>query len=101
MYQKKATVNAKFKNGNQSITAKLLFNEAGELVNFISNDRFETAGKEFIKNPWSTPVSGYKSFNGHCLAANGKAIYHRPEGDFCYIKMDVKEIDYNLTAFRQ
>jgi hypothetical protein len=46
------TVDAKFTNGNITISATLFFNEEGELVNFLSNDRFETAdGKTYINYP--------------------------------------------------
>ncbi|OFX20573.1 MAG: hypothetical protein A2041_06815, partial [Bacteroidetes bacterium GWA2_31_9b] len=59
------TVFAKYTNGKISIGATLYFNEKGELVNFISNDRFETTdGKTYKNYPWSTPVKDYKDFNG-------------------------------------
>ena len=90
------TVNAKYTNGNITIRAVLYFNQEGELVNFISNDRFETADGKIYKNfPWSTPVKEYRDFNGIKIASSAKMIYHRPEDDFCYGEFDLKEIEYN------
>ena len=90
------TVKARYTNGNITISATLFFNEEGKLVNFISNDRFETAdGKTYKNYPWSTPVKEYKDFNGAKLASSASTIYHRPNGDFCYGEFVLKEIEYN------
>lgn len=90
------TVKAKFTNGGLTIGATLLFNEKGELLNFISNDRFETAdGKIYINNPWSTPIKEYKDINGIRVVASASTIYHRPDSDFCYGEFILKEIEYN------
>jgi hypothetical protein len=91
------TVRAKFTNGAISITATLLFNERGELVNFISNDRFDTRdGKSYMNYTWETPIiDGYQDINGYRLAKGAKAIYKRPDGDFCYGEFKVKSIEYN------
>jgi len=61
------TTEAKFSNGNITITATLYFNEEGELINFLSNDRFEYSdGNKYINYPWLTPVTGYTDINGRC-----------------------------------
>lgn len=52
-----SSVKAYFTNGGIIISATLFFNETGELINFISNDRFETKdGKTYKNYPWVTPV---------------------------------------------
>lgn len=64
----KTTVEARYTNGNITISATLFFNEKGELVNFLSNDRYETLdGKTFNNYPWITPVTDYADINGHLL----------------------------------
>jgi len=74
------TVDAKFTNGNITISATLFFTEEGKLVNFLSNDRFETTdGKTYINNPWITPVTGYTDINGYRLPTSAKLIYKRPD----------------------
>jgi len=90
------TVKAKFTNGGITIGATLSFNEKGELINFISYDRFETKdGKTYKNYPWKTPVMEYKLINGYRLASGGQAIYEHPEDDFCYGEFIIKNIDYN------
>jgi hypothetical protein len=90
------SVEARFTNGHLSIGAKLIFNEKGELINFVSNDRYETAdGKTLNNYPWSTPVKGYRDFNGIKLATGASTIYHHPDIDFCYGEFELKDIKYN------
>jgi len=94
-------VKAKFTNKGNSIAAILTFNEEGQLTDFISNDRFLSAeGKMYTSYPWSTPVTKYGDFGGTKIAAYGEAIWHTPEGEFCYGKFDLVEIEYNCTEFR-
>jgi hypothetical protein len=90
------TVKARFTNGNITIGATLFFNEKGELINFVSYDRFETAdGKTYKNYPWSTPIKEYKIFNGVPTPSSASIIYHRPDIDFCYGEFILKEIEYN------
>ena len=90
------TVKAIFKNGNIKVAASLFFNEKGELINFLSNDRFETTdGKIYNNFPWSTPISEYKNFDGFRLASKADVIYHKPAGDFCYGKFQIETVRFN------
>lgn len=90
------TVKARYTNGNIAISATLFFNEEGELANFVSNDRFETAdGKTYRNCPWTTPAKEYKDFDGARLASSASIIYQRPDGDFCYGEFVLKEVEHN------
>ena len=95
------TVGSKFTNGNISIGATLYFNEEGELVNFLSNDRFETTdGKNYNNYPWLTPVTGYTNINGYRLPSGAKLIYKHPDEDLVYGEFTLKSIEYNWRDFR-
>lgn len=94
------TVKAKFTNEGNSITATLYFNEKDELVNFVSDDRYESADGKVYKNfRWSTPISNYKDFNGRKVATYGEAIWEKPSGKFIYGKFNLVEIEYNNREF--
>ncbi|MCK0188400.1 DUF6544 family protein [Arenibacter sp. F20364] len=86
---------ATFNNNGTSITAILYFNEKGQLVNFISNDRYSVS--EMKAFPFSTPVSNYKNINGYKLPTYGEAIWHYPDGEFVYGKFRVVDIVYNVS----
>jgi hypothetical protein len=92
------TVNATFQNGSISISAVLYFKENGELINFISNDRYETDGKKYNNYPWATPVEDYRIINGYYLPSKAKLIYQKPEGDFTYGELEYKSVQYNLKG---
>lgn len=91
------TVRARFTNADITISATLVFNEQHQLVNFISDDRYETIdGKTFNNYPWETPLSDYHDFNGFMLASKGDLLFKRPEGDFCYGKFELCDVQYNV-----
>jgi hypothetical protein len=91
-------VKAIYQNGNIRISAVLYFNERGELINFISNDRFDTDGEKYESYPWATPVENYRMMNGYLLPGKAQLIYQRPDGDFTYGELEFKNIKYNLAA---
>lgn len=93
------TVKAVFTNDDIRISAVIYFNREGQLVNFISNDRFDTDGKEYISHPWETPMSEYRTFDGYRLPSKAKVIYKRPAGDFCYGEFELQSIKYNCAGF--
>jgi len=74
-----------FTLGPNTVSAELVFNQAGELVDFISDDRgaLEKDGTLRILR-WTTPMTSYRDFGGWHLASEGDAIWHRPEGPFPY-----------------
>jgi len=92
----KNSVKARFRCNGIEISANLLFNDEGQLTTFWSDDRYYlNAVKKMQKVKWSTPVSGYKSYNGIMLASYGEAVWSFPEGDFCYAKFNLKDVTYN------
>jgi hypothetical protein len=95
------TVKARYSNQGNTITATLYFNEIGELINFSSDDRFESSDGRIYKNyTWTTPIRNYKVYNNRKVPSYGEAIWRKPEGEFCYGKFNLVEIDYNLKEYK-
>jgi hypothetical protein len=89
-------VKCSFSNNNITIHAILSFNRKGELINFISNDRFVYVEKgTMARIPWQTPIKAYKSVNGYYLPAKAELIYNYDEGDLCYGEFNLGQIEYN------
>ncbi|MDY0281177.1 MAG: hypothetical protein RBR35_11520 [Salinivirgaceae bacterium] len=95
------TVNAIFKNGGISIRATLYFNARGELVNSISNDRYDTDGEKYTSYPWATPVGNYRTIKGYWLPSTIKLIYQKPEGNFIYDELEFNDVRYNLINMEE
>ena len=89
------TTKAVFTNSGISISAILYFNEAGQLINFTSDDR--TAISDMKQYRFSTPVAGYENLNGINVMSGGEAIWHYPDGEFVYGKFKLKSIQYNIS----
>ncbi len=88
---------ARFTNPPFMVSAQLYFTEEGQLVNFISNDRFETDGKTYKNYPWETPVSDYKEFNDYKLGTRAGLWYDRPDGRFQYGELELVDVEYNCS----
>lgn len=86
-------VKATFTNTPFSVSAELVFNADGELINFFSDDRYAVADMKRYR--FSTPFSQYKKINGRLIGTYGEAIWHYPDGEFVYGKFYLKEVEYN------
>ena len=94
------TVRASFTNAGHTVRAELSFNDAGELTNFVSDDRYQTSpdGRNAKRVRWSTPLDGYRSFGPVRVAARGEARWHEPGGDYAYIELTLDDVKYNLRS---
>ena len=88
------TVRATFTNAGQSVHAELDFNDAGELTNFRSDDRYQSSsdGRSMTPAQWSTPVGGYRRFGPFRLASRGEARWGEFGSDYAYIELELDEI---------
>lgn len=90
------TVEATYTHAGNTIRARLSFDAAGDLVGFLSHDRFQSAdGKTYRRLPWSTPLRDHRDFGGVRIPAYGEAIWLAPEGDIAYGRFDLDAVTYN------
>ena len=91
-------VKATFTNNGIKVTATLYFNEKGELVNLVSEDRFAIGENNSVsRHTWSTPLREYKHIHDYKLASYAETIYTYPSGDFTYATFTLKNVEYNLS----
>lgn len=89
------SVRGAFTRGDQTISAVLVFDGHGDLVDFISEDRYFSAdGKTVEKLPWRTPLHDPRDFGGVRLPARGDATWRTPKGDFVYGEFTLDEVAY-------
>ncbi|MBK8482410.1 MAG: hypothetical protein IPL40_14795 [Proteobacteria bacterium] len=93
------SVRGRFDRGDQAVAAVLTFDEQGDLINFVSEDRFYSAdGKSFSRLPWSTPLRDHRDFAGVRIPARGDAVWKTPAGDFVYGEFHLDELEYFSAA---
>lgn len=93
------TARATFTSAGHAIRAELVVNDSGELVDFVSDDRFRTSpdGRQLIRARWSTPVGGYRTFGAVRLASEGEGRWHEPGGDYAYLELHIDDVRYNVA----
>lgn len=90
------TADAVFTNAGHTVRARLTFNDAGALVDFVSDDRSQvTIGGAIRRVRWSTPLGPYRTFGRTRLTSGGEARWHEPDGDWTYIEIVFDEVRYN------
>jgi hypothetical protein len=85
-----------FTNAGHTISAVLTFDPDGDLVSFVSNDRFQDDGKKRRRLPWSTPLKNYREFAGARVAADAEARWQDPDGIWTYGEFTVEKLEYNV-----
>jgi hypothetical protein len=93
-------VHGTFTNAGHTIGADLVFDDAGELVDFVSDDRTGASadGRTFTHMRWNTPVRDYRAFGAHRLAGRGECRWHAPKGEFVYLEIEMLDVTYNIAA---
>jgi hypothetical protein len=89
---------ATFSNAGRTVSGTLSFDRAGDLVGFLSHDRYQSDGKQNRLLPWSTPVSGHRQFGDYRLPGEGEARWQEPSGEWTYGRFFLQRITYNDPA---
>ena len=86
-----------FTDAGKSVTARLFFDEAGRLTNFVTQRYRENKGS-YILGTWSTPMTKYATMAGLSLPVRGQAVWKLPEGDLPYADLEIEAIEYNVPV---
>jgi hypothetical protein len=92
------TARAAFTHAGQTIRAELVFNDAGELTNFWSDDRRQLGADGTTMTParWSTPIGRYRAFGAHRLGSQGEGRWHEADEEYAYIELEIDDVRYNV-----
>lgn len=85
---------------DKKFSALFCFNDIGEIVDFITDDRYRSVGQGNQQTRWSTPLRRYHEVNGFNIPSEGEAIWHLPEGEFSYIQVKIGEVQYDTFDFK-
>jgi len=93
------TAKATITDKNNSVSGIFYFNEIGELIKFVSDDRYYiTTDNNFVKMQWIAEMGKYRLMNsGYKLSSFLKATWKLPEGDFLYFDGQIDDVIYNCN----
>lgn len=87
-------VRATFTNAGHTVSAIVHFDEAGDLVDFESEDRYRMEDRPVLSR-WSTPFYTPRDFHGYRLPAGGEARWGDPGESWAYGDFELRWIRYN------
>jgi hypothetical protein len=95
-------VRGAFTNGDQRVSAELVFDADGDLVDFVSQDRLRASpdGRSFDRQDWSTPLARHRDIGGRRVPGVGEGRWHapQPEGSFTYVDMQFDDVAFNVRT---
>ena len=81
---------------NISVSAVLYFNDKGQLINFVTNDRYYWNEDNTYSNvQWETPVGEYREINGMNLVSYAEALWVTENGREVYAKFNMLDVKVN------
>lgn len=90
------SVEARYTVERNTIGARLEFDETGELVDFVSDDRLAASpGGGFTRRRWSTPLRDYRDFGPHRASARGEGRWHVDGGGYAYVEAELLDLRLN------
>ena len=79
----------------KTVTGRMFFDDKGRLLSFVAQRYGEFDGT-YSLNTWATPTTEYGEMAGLKLPMRGQGVWQLERGDFAYIDVQVKSIEYNV-----
>ncbi len=85
-------------NNGIAVTGTFFFSENGEIVYFISSDKYRANGKKLEKTMWSVTYAKYKDINDLMIPTEYVATWNLDSGDLEYARFKLKEIELHTIV---
>ena len=88
-----------FTLGVNTISAELRFDDDGDLVDFISDDRATGSpdGRTFTRVRWTTPLRDYAQVGPARVATTAETRWHPESGEWTYGEFELTSLAYNVA----
>ncbi len=83
-----------FTDCGKSVTARLIVDDSGRLINFVTRRYRENKGT-YTLDTWTTPMTEYGVLAGLNLPIRGQAVWKLSTGDLPYADLTLTEVEYN------
>jgi hypothetical protein len=89
-------VRVTYVHAGHQVSAVAHFDDAGDLIDFESDDRAQLEGNVMKAERWSTPIHGYVPADGRRIPSSAEARWGAPGEEWTYADFVVEAIDYNV-----
>jgi hypothetical protein len=88
-----------FTLGVNTVTAQLLFDDSGDLVNFVADGRgaISADGRTITPLRWSTPLREYAQVGPARVATKAEVKWHPDSGAWTYGEFELTSLAYNVA----
>jgi hypothetical protein len=83
-------------DGGRTVGAEVLLDDRGLPLDVRTGDRWADLPDGLVRATWSTPVHGWTVVDGRPRLAGGSAVWHLPDGEFCYGELTVVRLDLDV-----
>jgi hypothetical protein len=88
-----------FTLGADTVTAELRFDDAGDLVDFVSDDRAAASsdGRTSTRTRWTTPLGGHARVGSARVPTKGETRWHPDSGAWTYGEFTLTSLAYDTA----
>jgi len=87
---------AVIKDNGYTASGIFTFNEKGEIIKFVTNDRYMEADGKYFKEQWGGYYRNYQEIEGMKIPIEGEVEWNLSDKDLQYAKLKIDEIQYNI-----
>jgi len=74
------------------------FNEKGEIIKFVTNDRYMEVDGKYFKEQWGGYYGNYQEIEGMKIPTEAEVEWNLSDKDLQYAKLKITDIQYNILS---
>jgi len=87
---------AVIKDNGYTASGIFTFNEKGEIIKFVTNDRYMESDGKYFKEQWTGYYRNYQEIEGMKIPIEGEVEWNLSDRDLQYAKLKITDIQYNI-----
>jgi hypothetical protein len=87
-------------DAGHTVSGEVFLDDEGRPRDFRTEDRWADLPGGPVRTPWSTPVRGWTVVAGRPRMTGAAAVWHLPEGEYCYGEMTLIDLALDVLPGR-
>jgi len=89
---------AVIKDNGYTASGIFSFNEKGEIIKFVTNDRYMEVDGKYFKEQWGGYYGNYQEIEGMKIPTEAEVEWNLSDKDLQYAKLKITDIQYNILS---